>query len=470
MAQTPESTFYDVYEAYRQGGLEKRRFNQQAILSLVEEVKTHPGFSVTKAGLSVEGREIPLVKIGRGATSVLLWSQMHGDEPTATMALMDIFNFFKQEGDKMEDTRQLLLKELTIYFIPMLNPDGAERYQRENALDVDLNRDALRLVSPEAQLLKRVRDSLQADWGFNLHDQNIRYTPGKSPRPATISFLAPPYDPEKSRNAIRSRAIQLVVGLNEILQAYIPGQVGKWSDEFEPRAFGDNLQKWGTSTVLIESGGYKDDPEKQYIRKLNFLAIMEGLKAIATGTYANNELGPYDKIPENERNLFDLLIRNAQLEKEGESYTVDIGINREEVEIKDKRDFYYQSSIEELGDMSVFYGYQELDADGMLAVPGKVYPEVFKDLGELKKANFHALLSGGFTSIRVAELPSEDFTSLPLNILSAQAEASTKIALDHRPDFVLKKKGKVRYAVINGFLYDLKFKNPEIKNGMVDRE
>ena len=30
-----------------------------------------------------------------GEVHVLLWSQMHGDESTATMALFDIFNFIK---------------------------------------------------------------------------------------------------------------------------------------------------------------------------------------------------------------------------------------------------------------------------------------------------------------------------------------------------------------------------------------
>lgn len=470
MAQPASNSFYDAYNAYRQEGFEHRRFRQQDLLPLIEELKSQPGFVVTKAGVSVEGREIPLVKVGKGTTSVLLWSQMHGDEPTATMAILDIFNFFKQQGDAMEATRRLLLKELTIYFIPMLNPDGAERYQRRNALGIDLNRDALRLVSPEAQLLKRVRDSLQVDWGFNLHDQNIRYSAGKSSKPATISFLAPPFDEEKSRNEVRSRAIRLIVGLNKSLQTYIPGQVGKWSDEFEPRAFGDNIQKWGTSTVLIESGGYKADPEKQYIRKLNFVALMEGLQAIATKTYASNDLQAYDAIPENERSIFDLIIRNAQLEKNGERYKVDIGIDREEVALKGKPDFYYKSSIEELGDMSVFYGYEELDAEGMLAVPGRVYPEVFENLEELEKANVGELLSGGFTSVRVADLPAEDFTHFPLNLLGQGVENSGNIALDNRADIILKEGDKVRYAIINGFVYDVQAKEHAIKNALVDKQ
>ena len=61
---------------------------------------------------------------------------------------------------------------MTVHFIPMLNPDGAELFNRHNAIGIDINRDALRLQSPESQLLKKVRDSLDADFGFNLHDQS----------------------------------------------------------------------------------------------------------------------------------------------------------------------------------------------------------------------------------------------------------------------------------------------------------
>ena len=38
--------------------------------------------------------------------------------------------------------------------VPMLNPDGAERYARRNAQAIDINRDALQLATPEGRLLK----------------------------------------------------------------------------------------------------------------------------------------------------------------------------------------------------------------------------------------------------------------------------------------------------------------------------
>ena len=65
------------------------------------------------------------------------------------------------------------------------------------------------------------------------------------------------------------------------------GRWGATTTPSSPRAFGDNMQRWGTSTVLIESGGYANDPEKQTIRRLNFMLLATGLHAIATRSYAN---------------------------------------------------------------------------------------------------------------------------------------------------------------------------------------
>ncbi|NJL74627.1 MAG: hypothetical protein HC892_05880 [Saprospiraceae bacterium] len=269
-----------AYEQYREPSLTQKRFKHTDLLPLIEKRSNHPLFKVTKAGESVEGRAIYVVKVGTGKTKVLLWSQMHGDESTATMALMDVMNFFEQK-DGLDAIRKQLLNQLSIFMIPMLNPDGAERFQRQNAMGVDLNRDALRLQNPESKILKQVRDDLQPAWGFNLHDQSRYYAVGNTSKPATISFLAPAYNEQKEVNETRGDAMKLIVVMNKMLQKYLPGQVAKYSDAFEPRAFGDNIQKWGTRTILIESGGHYNDPEKQFIRKMNFLALMTALESIA---------------------------------------------------------------------------------------------------------------------------------------------------------------------------------------------
>src|SRR4029450_9413864 len=157
---------------------------------------------VEKVGESVEGRALNLVQAGSGSFPVLLWSQMHGDESTATAALFDIFEFLRRH--RQAPTVRGILSSLTLYFLPMLNPDGAERFQRRNAQSIDINRDALRLQTPEGRTLKAVRDRFQPRIGFNLHNQAWRTSVGRPPKPASISLLSVAFDEARSASEGRT--------------------------------------------------------------------------------------------------------------------------------------------------------------------------------------------------------------------------------------------------------------------------
>src|SRR5690606_14980730 len=145
-------------EQYRASGLESRRFTHTELWTAMAPALQSPALSVKEIGRSLHGREIRAVTFGTGPTTVLLWSQMHGDESTASMSLADIFGFLA--STEPHPLRSRISDSLTVVFVPMLNPDGAERFQRQNAAGVDVNRDARRLQTPEARTLKGLRDSI----------------------------------------------------------------------------------------------------------------------------------------------------------------------------------------------------------------------------------------------------------------------------------------------------------------------
>jgi hypothetical protein len=263
---------------------------------------------------------------------------------------------------------------MELHFVPMLNPDGAERFVRRTAQGIDMNRDALALQCPESKLLKGLVVDLQPEFSFNLHDQNIRYSAGNSSEQATISFLATAYNQETEWNEVRTKSRQVISAMNETLKEFIPKNIGRFSDEFEPRAFGDNIQKWGSSLILIESGGYKDDTEKQFIRKLNFVTILIAFEAILNNSYHNFTLEDYLQIHQNQKCLFDLKIVNAKIKSGETTFEVDLGINLEEKNNSSASDFSYKSVIEDMGDLSVFWGIQTLDAKGGLLRPLSDFP------------------------------------------------------------------------------------------------
>ncbi|RLD82086.1 MAG: peptidase M14, partial [Bacteroidetes bacterium] len=355
----------ESYELFKEKSLKKRRIKHKDITPLIARLSQNQLFEKTKLGESTEGRSIFLLKAGTGKTKVLIWSQMHGDEPTATQALFDIFNFLSSNKEFSTEIK-LILNNLSLYFIPMLNPDGAEVFKRRNGLNIDLNRDAVRLVANESKIFKKLRDEIEPDFGFNLHDQNPYYTVGNTNKPATMSFLAPAFNLEKDMNDKRKHSMQAIILMNRVLQKQIPGQVGRYFDAYGPTSMGDNMQKWGTRTILIESGEYPGDPERQQVRKLNFIAILSALKGISGGYCNTLEIKEYNEIPEiNDARLFHLLIRKASVKKSGKKYTIDIGIHLNEKNNEDCTDFRIESEIFDLGDLSHYYGYEEINAEGM---------------------------------------------------------------------------------------------------------
>lgn len=468
IAQVEDMTtsLYDSYSNYKELSLDNRRIKHEDIQPLIIKLKSNPAYTVQKVGESIKGKTISLISVGTGAINVFLWSQMHGDEPTATQAIFDIFNFLNSDDFKAE--KKELLSKLTLHFMPMLNPDGAELFTRRNALGIDINRDALMLQSPEGQVLKRIRDSLNADFGFNLHDQSTYYNAERTPKPATVSYLAPAYNYEKEINDVRGNAMKVIVFMNNIIQKYAPGQVGRYNDDFEPRAFGDNIQKWGTSAILIESGGYKNDVEKQEIRKLNYVSILSACYTIANGNYKNIPIEDYEKIPQNDRKLFDLKIERFTHNLLGKDYVLDIGINHLEVQDANHETFYNVGTIAEKGDLSTFYGYETVDATGYRLIEGKVYPKTIQTLKDLEAMDIYELLKSGYTYVRLAQFLSKDKdVALPINILEKdQKVPGFFVNIGNTPNFVLQKDGNVDYAVVNGFLINLKTKESNFRNAI----
>jgi len=451
---TDTAMLAEAYEQYKEPSITKKRFKHADLEPLLHRLTANPQFKLHRLGESVQKRNIYQVEYGTGPKKVMLWSQMHGDESTATMALLDIFNFLAAEGDGFDTVRNLIRDNTHLYFIPMLNPDGAEIFNRRNAMAIDINRDARSGTTPEGKILIDAAKNVQPDYGFNLHDQQPYYSAGYNKTPATISFLAPAYNYERDTNEVRADAMRLIVGMNKLLQQYIPNGVAKYDDTHEPRGFGDNFQKWGARTVLIESGGYPDDPEKQHIRKLNFFIILNGLIDIATDNYRHYSAGEYDSIPENTSKHHDLLIRNLTYQSDTLQYKTDLGINQNTYSL-DEGNYYVRGIVADVGDLLESAGYKEIDADGFTITPGKVYEKTFATLNQLSSDQAWDLVKQGYYAVRVEKMPDDRAHGLPLLVLTDGNPPGGGMHLGMAANFFLSKGGRLQYAVINGYLIDL---------------
>ena len=339
---------------------EKSVYGRRIILDMILPIlKTLPGaFKVDQAGQSFNQIPIYKVSIGKGKTKVLFWSQMHGNESTGTKAMLDLFNLFAYPGEHEPAIHQILNK-CTLVFIPILNPDGAVAYTRVNAQGIDLNRDAVDLVAPESNILNTILNEVNPSFCFNIHDQRTIFSVGQHNLPATLSFLAPSEDENRTVTEGRKITMSVIATIFKELSKLIPGQIGRYTDEFYPKATGDNFQKAGHHTILVESGHFKDDYNREEVRKYTFIAFVVGLYAIANDQKFDNYKLYFD-IPNNEKKYLDIIYKNvflADLNKK-----VDIGILFKEQLEKDKISFL--PHIEEINDLSGFNANKIIDLEG----------------------------------------------------------------------------------------------------------
>ena len=330
------------------------------------------GIPVNEVGRSNANREIYQIEWGTGPLKMFMWSQMHGDEPTATSALLDMFAFLQK--NRRVDWVKKIGERMTIRAVPMLNPDGAEIYQRRNLQGIDINRDAIDLLSPEARDLKQLRDDWMPAIGFNLHDQGRLTTVGNSIYQAAVSLLVVFGDAAKTTNYGHERNQRVAAAMVTALQRFIPGHIARYSDEWTPTAFGDNFSAWGTPTILIETGGLYGRDE-MFLVKMNFVAFLAALDSLATGSEKAQDTSPYFSLPENRSGgLYDLIFRRANIvSRSGEqtALVADIAVNAE----RRRASFAAANFIRNIGQLVSLRGLEEYDVSGY---------NVVQKLGRLK--------------------------------------------------------------------------------------
>ncbi|MEP6900462.1 MAG: M14 family zinc carboxypeptidase [Actinomycetota bacterium] len=364
-AQSPKD-FAEIWEKHHISKILPSNVHHKDLQKYLLQLK-EIGLKVEEVGRSFGSREIYQIEWGSGATRIFLWSQMHGDEPTATSALIDMFAYLQKNGDKKWVKK--LAEIFTIRAVPMLNPDGAELYQRRNLQDIDINRDAVNLKSPEARLLKKLRDEWTPQIGFNLHNQQALTTAGDSTRQAAISFLAVLGNAEGTTNAGFERNKRVIAAMVIALNQFIGGYIGRYDETYTGSAFGDNFSAWGTPVILIETGALYGKDE-MFLVKMNFVAFLTALQSIADGS--EQRLSPinYDLLPLNASGkIVHFIFRKANIvnfaDETTEPFTSDVAVNQE----RRRAEQLSPTFVTGIGGLPNLTGLEEYDASDFYLVP-----------------------------------------------------------------------------------------------------
>ncbi len=363
--------YIDLHHQFKENSLFGRYITLKDIEPLLAK------YPVEIIGKSVLGKPIYKYIIGTGSTKVFMWSQMHGNESTTTKAVFDFFNLIHS----FNELGRRLLKEFTFCFLPMVNPDGAELFTRENANKVDLNRDSIDLSQPESQLLRQTFNEFQPDYCFNLHDQRTIFGAGTAGNVATVSFLAPSFNENRDINEVRSKAMEIIVAMNEELQKHIPDQVGRFDDGFNANCIGDQFTLLGVPTILFEAGHYPNDYYREYTRKMIFIALISGLQHIYEIDIVGDKNANYFEITKNNISFYDFLYKNVKINYDNKEIITNFAAQYKEELVDGKIQF--NAYVAEIGDLKGKFGHYQYNAHKM------TYADSLENIPKInQKANF----------------------------------------------------------------------------------
>ncbi len=355
----------------KEQSIQGRYLTLESIEPLLKKLNTNNQLSVI--GQSVLGKPIYKYQIGTGKTKIYLWSQMHGNESTTTKALFDFLNLL-HSGTELATK---FLNSFTFCCIPMLNPDGAKLYTRANANNIDLNRDSQDLTQPESVVLRNTFEAFKPDYCYNLHDQRTIFGVDDTGKPATLSFLAPSYNEEREVNESRLKAINLIAGMNAVLQQYIPGQIGRFDDSFNINCIGDTFQFLGVPTILFEAGHFPEDYDREKTREFVFMALVISFDLLSENVVVDNGMDKYLNIPQNKVVFYDFIYKNIKINYDGIEKITSFAAQYKEELINDE--IVFNAYIAKIGELEGYYGHLIYDGKQSKYIDGDSnFPEMNK--------------------------------------------------------------------------------------------
>ena len=97
-------------------------------------VRTFPFLNVQSVGLSVLKKNIYVIKLGKGTKKVFYSASIHANEWITSVVLMkfveDYANAYVQNGKLYNYSVRDLFNNVSIFIMPMVNPDGVDIVNR----------------------------------------------------------------------------------------------------------------------------------------------------------------------------------------------------------------------------------------------------------------------------------------------------------------------------------------------------
>ncbi|MGM0903585.1 MAG: M14 family zinc carboxypeptidase [Bacillota bacterium] len=280
-------------------------------------------FTLDEYGTTEKGRSIYAATIGSGETKVWVQAQIHGDEKLVTEAALQLLkNLSKSKSADVET----ILQELTIYVIPMYNPDGSIANTRGNINGIDLNRDWTLdgFKGAESLVVYKYWADVKPDYAIDLHHQGFKTVAGTN---ESTSFslgisLAPdgPTLPGIKDGSYNTVTKQMVSYVYEDLKDYGYTHIDRYQVGGEEKYFidikggvvsammlglnydGINPTEHSNPAIFFETKGNSRDnslgqKSNGYLTKQNYLGLKSILYGLASGEVFTVDEGRWYDIP-----------------------------------------------------------------------------------------------------------------------------------------------------------------------------
>ncbi|PFG43417.1 zinc carboxypeptidase [Isoptericola jiangsuensis] len=283
--------------------------NDELAAELARLAARHPGIvEVEEIGRSVEGRPLEAVTVGDGPRTLLVLTQVHGDEPMGTEAVLQLL----KAAAAPTPAGAALREGVTIVAVPRINPDGWERYQdrdfadgldpRRNANDIDLNRafgptTVDLALAPEAVAVQDLVEATEPDLVLDYHHQ-VSYTTEGTDDLVTMSVLwgtHPDVAPDVADDGRRAVA---VIGDSLARSGHAEVTLYPRSDTATTARNGLSLD--GYPTVLVEQRGQQEVGQKGHgaLVREALVSMRAVADSLADGSFDAVSPGDADLLPE----------------------------------------------------------------------------------------------------------------------------------------------------------------------------
>ncbi len=158
------------------------------------------------------------------------------------------------------------------------------------------------------------------------------------------------------------KAINLIAGINDVLQEYLPNQIGRFDDSFNINCIGDTFQYLGVPTLLFEAGHFQDDYQREETRKYVFMALVSSFTILSENDIVSNGIDKYLNIPQNKVVFYDFMYKNIKINYDGIEIITNFASQYKEELIENQ--ICFNAYILQVGELENYFGHFEYDAKG----------------------------------------------------------------------------------------------------------